>query len=249
MKNHEKSRKEIPGTKDKKNSKSKASTGDPEDILNIDSLRSFAADEGIPFLVNFSLKEGEIEGTITHCRTNTQMKFVGLDQAAIGQFMKRYLSRLEKSIEKMPAEEPTPQFFESVEVQGDEAKKTAAGEMRTRSLDVVPSGAAQPTDILLKGQPFQLQWSFEPPSLSGMAGEKMHYRIVICGKNLKGGERIKVGEVSGKIDFGSALTAHIPSGPLPPGPYRLEADSDFSMKSKIAPWHSACRERRLIQVI
>jgi len=249
MKNHEKSRKELPSTKDKKNGKGKTATGDPGDILSIESRRSLAADEGIPFLVNFSLSEGEIEGTITHLRTNTKTKFVGFDQVAIGQFMKRYLSRLEKSVEKMPVEEPPPQFFDSAVAQRDEAKKTVSGEMRTRSLEVIPSGAAQPSNILLKEQPFQLQWSFEPPSLSGMAGEKLHYRIVICGKKLEGGERIKFGEVSGKIDFGSDLTARIPSGPLPPGAYRLDADSDFSMKSKIAEWHSACRERRLIQVI
>ena len=205
--------------------------------------------EGISFLIDFSLTEGQIEGTITHCRTDKQMEFAGLDQTAISQFMKRYLSRLEKSVAKMPIEEAAQQIHEVADVQKEEARTDPHGEMRTRSFGVIPAGAGQPSEILQQGQPFQLQWSFEPPAMSDMEGEQLHYRIVICGKNLEGGERLKVGEIKGQIDFGSPLTAHIPSEPLPPGAYRLEADSMFSLKSKIAEWHSACRERRLIQVI
>jgi hypothetical protein len=150
----------------------------------------------------------------------------------------------------MPVEEQPQQVHEFAEVQRkEEARKTPPGEMQTRSFGLIPAGSIQPTELLRQEQPFQLQWSFEPPSISDMEGEQLYYRIVISGKNLEGGERLKIGDIKGQIGFGSALTARIPSEPLPPGAYWLEADSDFSMKSKVAEWRSACHERRLIQVI
>jgi hypothetical protein len=82
-----------------------------------------------------------------------------------------------------------------------------------------------------------------------MVGEQLHYRIVICGKNLERGERIEIGEVEGIIDFGGTQTALIPSEPLPPGTYIVEADAGFSLKSMESDRQSARRERRLIQVV
>ena len=52
----------------------------------------------ISFFVDFSLEEGQIKGKMTHRLTNKQVDFAGLDQAAITQFMKKYLSRLEKGV-------------------------------------------------------------------------------------------------------------------------------------------------------
>ena len=254
MKNHGKYQKEMSGMKEKRDSKSKTSDGESKQLSGDESHPRLAADDemdkGISFLIVFSLKEGKIEGTITHCLTDKQTKFSGLDQTAMTQFMKRYLSRLEKSVEKMSIEEqPQPIHEFAVVQQREDARITPPGEMRTRSFGVLPEGSAQHAEILQQGQPFQLQWSFESPSMSDMEGEQLHYRIVICGKNLEGGERLKIVDTTGQIGFGSPLTASIPSAPLPPGPYRLEADSNFSLKSKIAGWHSACHERRLIQVI
>jgi hypothetical protein len=253
MKNHEKSHKEMSGVKDKRDPKNKMTTGEPKELSNDESRHRHFADEDMTarmsFLIDFSLAEGQIQGKITHRLTNKQIEFAGLDQSAITQFMKRYLSRLEKSVEKIPIEDPSQQIHPSVEVHKEEAKETHAGEMQTRSFGVIPAGAAQPTAFLLQGQPFQLQWSFEPPPIPSTMGEQLSYRVIICRKNLEGGEHRKVGEVSGNIDIGSALTARIPSEPLPPGAYRLEADSDFSLKSKTTGWHSTCHERRLIQVV
>jgi hypothetical protein len=254
MKNHEKSHKELSAIKEKRDPKSKITTGEQNKLSNDDSLHRHAADEDmtarISFLIDFSLTEGQIQGKITHRLTNKQMEFAGVDQTAITQFMKRYLSRLEKSVEKIPIDEPSQQqIHASVEVHQEEPREIHAGEMQTRSFGVIPAGAVQPTELLRQGQPFQLQWSFEPPPIPSTVGEQLSYRVIISRKNLEGGEHMKVGEVSGKVDVGSALTARIPSEPLPPGAYRLEADSDFSLKSKKVGWHSTCRERRLIQVI
>jgi hypothetical protein len=253
MKTNEKRHKEQYSAKDKKVSKIKGTSDSPEVISNAESSQSIADVEdlknGIAFHVNFLLKEGQIKGKITHRLTKKHVEFDGLDQNSITQFMKGYLSRLEKSVEKMPAEEPPPQFLETTEAQSDEAKITVTGEMQTRSFGLVPAGSTQPTELLRQGQPFQLQWSFEPPTISDMEGKQLCYRIVISGKNLEGGERLKIGNIKGQIGFGSVLTARIPSEPLPPGAYWLEADSDFSLKSKVAEWRSACHERRLIQVI
>jgi hypothetical protein len=249
MKNHGKYHKEMSGMKEKRDSKSKTSNGESKQLSGGESHHRLAADEdldkGISFLIVFSLKDGQIKGNITHRLTNKQMEFDGLDQTAITQFMKKYLSRLEKSIEEMPIEE---QPVAAVQWR-EQTRITPTVEMRTRSFGVLPEGSAQHAELLLQGQPFQLQWSFESPSMSGMEGEQLHYRIVVCGKNLERGDRLKIVDTTGQIGFGSPLTASIPSAPLPPGPYRLEADSNFSLKSKFAEWHSACHERRLIQVI
>jgi hypothetical protein len=206
--------------------------------------------QGISFFVDFSLTDGQIEGTITHCRTEKQMKFSGLDQNAIIQFMKGYLFRLEKSIEKMPVEEE-PQPSESpAEVQPSAGLRISpTGEMRTRSFGVIPSDAARPTEVLQQGQPFQVHWSFDPPAMADLEGQQLDYRVVIWGKNLDDGQRLMIGDHKAKIGFGSPLTARIPSAPLPPGAYRLEAESIFGLKSAKSEWHSSCRERRLIQVI
>jgi hypothetical protein len=249
MKNHGKHYKEMSGMKEKRDSKSKTSYGESNERSNDENRHRLAANEdldnGISFLIVFSLKDGQIEGTITHRLTDKLTKFSGLDQTAITQFMKKYLSGLEKSVEKMPIEE---QPFAAVQ-QREEARITPSHEMRTRSFRVIPEGSSQHVEFLQKGQPFELQWSFESPSVSDMEGEQLHYRIMICGKNLEGGKRLKISDTIGQISFGSPLTASIHFAPLPPGTYRLEADSDFSLKSKISNWHSACREKRLIQVI
>ena len=44
------------------------------------------------------------------------------------------------------------------------------------------------------------------------------------------------------------MTACIHSEPLPPGTYRIEADAEFSMKSKKAAWRQTCHNSSLIQV-
>jgi hypothetical protein len=251
MKNHEK--RQIPAAKDKRDSRSKASSDKPVDIPAAESPHRQAADEdlykGISFEIVFVLKDKQIEGTITHTLTGKKIPFSGLDQIAITQFMKGYLSRLEKSVEKMPVEEQPQQIHEFAEVQKEETRAVPRGEMRTRGFGVIPSGATQPTEILQEGQPFQLQWSFDPPAMSDMEGEQLDYRVLIWGKNLDSGQRLTIGEKKGQAVFGSSLTAHMPSEPLPPGMYRLEAKSNFDVKSAKSEWHSSCRESRLIHVI
>jgi hypothetical protein len=249
MKKPERHHKETLVAKDQRDSKSKASSDKREDISAVESSHSLTADGGIPFLVNFSLKGGQIKGTITHCLTKKQLEFSGLDQTAITQFMKGYLFRLEKSVEKMPDEEQPQQIHEFAGVQKEETKAVPCGEMRTRSFGLIPSGATQPAEILEEGQPFQIQWSFDPPAMLGMEGEQLDYRVLIWGKNLDSGQRLTFGEKKGQTDFGSPLTAHMPSEPLPLGMYRLQAKSIFDVKSAKSDWHSSCRESRLIHVI
>jgi hypothetical protein len=257
MKNHGKYHKEISGTKEKRDSKSKTSNGELKALSSDEGHHRLAADvdpdRGISFLVNFSLKGGQLEGKIKHVPTDKHIQFTVDDQddlSEMNRFIKGYLKfRLEKD-EKKPIEEQPIRTHKFADVQDEETGAVPRGEIRTRSFGVLPEGSAQHTEFLQQGQSFQLQWSFESPSISNMEGEQLHYRIVISGKNLEGGERLKIADTTGQIGFGSPLTASIRSAPLPPGTYRLEADSDFSMKSKkIAEWHSACRERRLIQVV
>lgn len=253
MKNHEKRQKEISAAKDNRDSRSKASSGKPADIPTAVGRHHLTTDEafnkGMCFHIVFSLRAKQIEGTITHCQTNKHKPFSGLDQTAITQFMKGYLFRLEKSVEKMPVEEQPQQIHEFAEVQKEEAGIAPRGEMRTRSFGVIQRGTTQPTESLQEGLPFELQWSFDPPAMSDMDGEQMDYRVLIWGKNLDSGQRLRIGEKKGQSDFGSPLTAHMPSEALPPGMYRLEAKSNFDVKSAKSEWHSSCRESRLIHVI
>jgi hypothetical protein len=242
MRSDEKRHKNMSGTR--KNGKSKPSNSAPRDLSTAETHRPADIDKdktsGMSFLIEYKLVAGELKGIITHQQINIQEEFSGFDQATIIQFMKRYLSKVEKSVRKVPVEEPP---------QPGEVRITAPGEMRNLGLEVIPAGSALPSDILQQGQPYLLRWTFEPPSPSGITGEQLHYRIVVCGKNLERGERIKIGEDEGEINFSSALTALIASGPLPPGTYIVEADAGFSLKSFKSDRQSACRERRLIQVV
>jgi hypothetical protein len=242
MRSDEKRHKNMSGTR--KNGKCKPSNSAPRNLSTAENHRSIDVDKdkttGMSFLIDYKLVAGELKGTITHQQTNIKEEFSGHGEATIIQFMKRYLSKVEKNVRKVPVEEP-PQL--------GEVRITSPGEMRIPSLEVIPAGSARPSDILQQGQTFHLRWTFEPPSPSGITGEQLHYRIAVCGKNLERGERIKIGEGGGEIDFSSALTALIASGPLPPGTYIVEADAGFSLKSMKSDRQSACRERRLIQVI
>ena len=253
MKTHEKRGKEMPGVKEKKNRKSGSFTGEPKGPSTVEGHQHLDSNEDttarISFLIDFSLAEGEILGKITHRLTSKQQDFIGLDQTTITQFMKKYLSRLEKSIVRMPVAEPPQQIPEFAEKQMEEVNEPSTDEMLTRSFGVFPAGAAHSTAILQQGQPFQIQWSFEPISSSNMEGAQMHYKVMIAQKKLSGGVRELAGEIEGEIDFGDELTARIPSEALPPGMYHLEAVSYFSLKSRKPEWRSSCRESRLIQVI
>jgi hypothetical protein len=253
MRTHERHEKEIASVKAKKNQRSKAFNGEPKEPINVESHQRREAGNNatarISFLIDFSLTEGEIRGKITHRLTDKQEEFMGLDQTVITQFMKKYLSRLEKSIVRAPVEEPYPQIHELVEEQGEKVTRTSPGEMHTRSFGIIPAGATHSTGLLQRGQPFRIQWSFEPPSISDMEGSQLNYKVIVFRKKLAGGVRELVGEIDGQIVFGENLIATIPSEALPSGAYRLEANSNFSLKSKKPEWRSACQESCLIQVI
>ena len=242
MRTDEKRHKNMSGIR--KNGKSKPSNSAPRDSSTAETHRPADVDKdktsGMSFLIEYKLVAGELQGTITHKQINIQEEFSGFDQATIIQFMKRYLSKVEKSVRKVPSEEPP---------QPGEVKITSPGEMQKPGLEVIPAGCAQPSDILQQGQTFQLRWTFEPSKLSGITGKQMHCRIVVCGKNLERGERIHIGEGEEKIDVSGALTALIASEPLPPGTYIVEADAGFDLKSMKSDRQSACRARRLIKVM
>jgi hypothetical protein len=248
MKNHEKRHKELSGTEVKRDRKKESSDGGFKEDQKAESHHRFDADEDttarISFLIDFSLAEGQIEGRITHRLTNTQMKFVGLDQTTISQFMKKYLSRLDKSVVRTTEREQLP----STDYQNAEKEEPASNEIRTKSFLVIPAGAGQPTDILQQGQPFQVQWCFDPPASLSVRGQHMNYKVSICRKKLASGHREVVGEIKGDVACSEALTASIHSEPLPSGTYRLEADATFSLKGRKPDWRSACRNSCLVHV-
>jgi hypothetical protein len=250
MKSHEKRHKELSGIEGTRDRKREPANGGLTESLNAESHHQLAADEDptarISFLIDFSLAEGQIQGKITHRLTHKQMEFGGLDQMAITQFMKKYLSRLEKGVVKTSERESLP----VVDVQdvAREEKETPSKDIRTQSFNVIPAGATRPTEILQQGQPFQVQWCFETPESFVVRGEHLKYKVSICRKKLASGNRELLGEIEGDIDCTEALTACIHSEPLPPGTYRLEADATFSLKSRKTDWSSACRNSRLIHV-
>jgi hypothetical protein len=249
MRSDEKSHKNMSGTR--KDGKSKTSNSAPKDLSTAVNQRPVEVDEdattGISFLIDYSLVAGELRGKIARRLTHKHEKypgkpeeFSGNGETTIIQFMKRYLSRLEKNAGKVPDEEAQ---------QPGKVRITQPSEAHKPGLDVVPEGSAQPSDILKQGQTFLLRWTFEPYSPSGITGEQLHYRIAVCGKNLERGERIHIGEGEGKIDFSGALTALVGSRPLPQGTYIVEADAEFSLKSMKSDRQSLCRKSRLIQVV
>lgn len=200
----------------------------------------------ITFVTEFSLSDGKIEGKITHRLTGKFMEFVGLDQTAITQFMKKYLSGLDRGLGRAMESEPLPLPRERQ--RGTEKAGSTPDRLRTKSFHVIPAGTGRPADILQQGQPFQLQWSFEPPDSLVDQGQQLSYAVSICKKKLAGGRRELLGEIKGDIACCEALTANIHSEPLPSGTYRLEADARFSLKNKKTGWVSAARDSRLIHV-
>jgi hypothetical protein len=248
MRSDEKRQKNMSGAR--KDGKSKTSNSEPKDLSTAENQPPVEVDEdattGISFLIDYSLVAGELQGKIARRLTHKHEKyfgkpdeFSGHGETTIIQFMKRHLSKVEKSVRKVQGEEPP---------QPGEVKITSPGEMRKPGLDLVPEGSAQPSDILKQGQTFQLRWTFEPPKPSGITGEQLHYRIVVYGRNLESGKRIKIGEGEEQIDFGSTLTAIIQSGPLPPGTYIVQADAGLRLKSMRSDRQSLRHKSRLIQV-
>jgi hypothetical protein len=200
----------------------------------------------ITFAIEFSLSEGKIEGKITHRLTGKSMEFAGLDQTTITQFMKKYLSGLDRG----PARAMDSAHLASPCERQSRTEKPGStpDRSRTRSFHVIPAGAARPTDILQQGQPFQLQWSIEPPDGLVDRGQPLSYAVRVCRKKLAGGRRELLGEIKGEIVCCEALTANIHSEPLPSGTYRLEADARFSLKNQKTGWVSAARDSCLIHV-
>jgi hypothetical protein len=248
MKNHDKRHKEMSGMEEKRDRRK----GNGDNIHAASPHHSVAGEETmarISFLVDFSLEEGQIKGKITHRLTNKQVDFDGLDQAAITQFMKKYLSRLEKGAAETADRGPIePIHVELAGKRKEGEKEISSDEIRTRSFSVIPAGSSQPTEMILQGQPLQLQWCFEPSADFAFRGERMNYKVSICRKKLAGGHRELLGEIGGEINFTDPVTACIHSEPLPPGTYRIEADAEFSLKSKKAAWRRTCHNSSLIQV-
>lgn len=200
----------------------------------------------LEFLIEFYYAEDELQGKITHCMTNKKDRFSGLDQAKIIHFMKPYLSRAE-SARQEPVEESSQAIQASAEEQEKKVNEIPPNEMRTRSYGVIAAGTTQTTGLLQQGQPFKVQWSFEPPSIPGMESEQMDYKIVIYRKEVPGGANYAVGKKDGQKKFSEPLTASFECESLPPGMYRLEGNSLFSIKKR--EWRSICHETNLVEVI
>ena len=248
MKNQEKRQKEMSGMEEKRDRRK----GNGDNIHAASPHHSVTGEDTmarISFLVDFSLEEGQIKGTVTHRLTNQQVDFDGLDQAAITQFMKKYLSRLEKGAAETADRGPIePSHVDTAGKRKEGGKETLSDEIRTRSFSVIPAGSTQHTEMILQGQPLQLQWCFEPSEDFAFRGERMNYKVSICRKKLAGGHRELLGEIGGEINFAEPMTACIHSEPLPPGTYRIEADAEFSLKSKKAAWRKTCHNSSLILV-
>lgn len=250
MKNLEKRHKELPGIEAKRERKKEPGNGGFKEDLKSESQGHFDADEDttarISFQIDFTLAEGQIEGKITHRLTHKQMDFIGLDQNAISQFMKKYLSRLDKGVARTAESGQLPARDD--QDAGAEKAEPPSSEIRTKGFYVIPAGSTHPTEILQPGQPFQLQWCFDPPAGLAARGQHMSYKVSICRKKLAGGHRELLGEIEGNVACSEALTASIHSEPLPSGTYRLEADATFSLKGKKPDWTGACRNSCLIHV-
>jgi hypothetical protein len=242
-----------PTKKDPK--KSETSKGKAEDSHKIEGLQP-SANEGttghIQFLVDFRLAEMDWRGIITHRKTQTKEEFLGVDQMKITQFMKKYLSRVDTG-SKEPPGEPLQPNSHLAEQQKKEAKEAPPYEMRTRSFSVIPAGTTYATGVMTQDQPLQLKWSFESGSISDIEeNEQIHYKVIISRMKLPDGplEMFSETTLNEKMPFRKTFDIIIPSEPLPPGTYRLEAQANFwSLKSKKPEWHSnLCKETCVIEV-
>ena len=257
MKAHERRHKESSSTKGQKDQKSKSFDGEPKEPSKVESQKHVDADEDttgrMSFYIDFWLTEGELQGQIIHRPSGKPLKLSARDWTTkITEFLNKYLSSLEKSVAKRPVEESSQQVPELTEAHQKAVKETPSMRMQTRSFGVFIKGTDHPIKILQKEQPFAYKWSFEPPASFGIEGEDLGYKVIICRKNLAGGEREIVvdekGEVDKETDFPDPLIV-IPSKPLPAGTYRLEGEAKFiSSKSTMPESSIKCKESCLILV-
>jgi hypothetical protein len=254
MKEHERNHKEPGSTRGKKDEKSKSFDGEHQEHPKVESKQHVDADEDttgrMRFSIDFWLAEGEVQGQIIHRPSGKPLKLSARDWTTkITEFLNRYLSSLEKSVARRPVEESSQQTPELTEAH-QEVKETPSRKMQTRSFGVFIKGTDHPIKILRKEQPFAYKWSFEPPVSFGIEGEDLDYKVIICRKNLAGGEREIVvdekGEVEKETDFPDPLIV-IPSKPLPSGTYRLEGEAKFISSKSTMP-ESSIKESCLILV-
>ena len=241
-----------PGAK-KDQKKSEPSKGNLEESQKVEGHPDLGDIKHKPgaleFLIEFIYAGDEWRGNIKHRMTNKQDQFLGLDLEKITQFMKPYLSRMEKSVIKKPMEQPSQPVQALAEEQEKKGKEISLNEVRTTSYGVIAAGTTHTTGLLQQGQPFKIQWSFEPPSIPGMESEKMDYKIIVYRKELPGGAKCEVDRKEGQKGLREPLTASFECESLPPGTYRLQGHSLFSIKSKKPEWRSLCRETCLVDVI
>lgn len=195
------------------------------------------------FNIDFWLEEGNWKGKIIYPLTGVHEDLIGYDEnttTTINQFLKKYLR-------KKPLDELSQQGHELGQEQEKKVKEIPLNEMQTRSYGVIAAGATHMTGLLQQRQPFKIQWSFEPLSIPGMETEQMDYKIVIYRKEVPGGANYVVGKKDGQINLSEPLTASFECESLPPGMYRLEGHSLFSLKK--GEWRSISRQSHIVEVI
>lgn len=257
MKEHERHHKDPGSTKGKKNGNSKSFDGEHKEPPKVKSQQHVDADDGtigrMSFDIDFWLAEGELQGEIIHRPSGKPLKLSARDWTTkIAEFMKKYLSSLEKSIATRPVKESSQETPELAEAHKKEVKETPSRKMQTRSFGVFIEGTDRAIKILQKEQPFEYKWFFEPPASFGIEGEDLDYKVIIFRKDLTNGKcEIVVdekGEIQKETDFRDPLIG-IPSEPLSAGTYRLEGEANFiSSKSKMPESSIRCKESCLILV-
>jgi hypothetical protein len=257
MKEHERHHKDTGSTKGKKNGNSKSFDGEHKESLKVKSQQHVDADEDttgrMRFYIDFRLVEGEVQGQIIHRPSGTSLKLSARDWATkITEFVKKYLSSVEKSIAARPVEESSQKTPELAEAHNKEVTEAPSKKIQTRSFGVFIEGTDHPIRILQKDKSVEYKWYFEPPASFGIEGVGLDYEVIICRKGLAGGKREIVvaekGEIKKETDFSDPLVV-IPYEPLPAGTYRLEGEAKFiSSKSKMPESSIRCKESCLILV-
>lgn len=128
-----------------------------------------------------------------------------------------------------------------------ETKRSVSIELSPGELLVIPKGGLKPGKLAEAGQPFQLQVSC---TFSNGLEEKrnLRYKISLYAKNLDGGKRQILGEISGDNNSGESLLAKADIPSLPKGIYRLEAVGVFQNTGGEAVPMAAFQESSIINI-
>jgi hypothetical protein len=113
-----------------------------------------------------------------------------------------------------------------------------AGDLRLTALHMLPSASAEPRSILYREQPFDIRIALDFSDVIGPRDVPLNYAATVYTKNVRGGQRLLMGEARGTIVPADCIALTMQGTTPPPGIYRLEATVALTLAARETVAHS-----------